>query len=59
MMGFSMPLPQKVLATPWLGWSVAGLFYSLIMLHWVEFAGFDLSLIAPLSEAELCWEDGD
>lgn len=50
MMGLSVPLPQKALAAAWLGWSGAGLFYSLIMLHWVEFAGSDLSLIAPLPE---------
>lgn len=57
MMSFSMALPKKVLAALWLGWSVAGLFYSLIMLHWVKF-GFDSSLAAPLSGAGLCWEDG-
>lgn len=59
MMGFPTPLPRKFLTAPWLGWSVAELFYSLTMFHWVEFAGFDLSLTAPLSGAELCQEDGD
>lgn len=59
MMGLPVPLPQKVLAVPLLGWSVAGLFYSLIMLHWVELSGFVSSLTVSLSEAGLCWEDED
>lgn len=53
MMGFSVALPLKALATPWLGWPVAGLFYSPVILHWAVCAGFESSLTVPLSGAEL------
>lgn len=42
-----------------LGWSAAGLFYSLVILHWAVCAGFDSSLTVPLSGAGLCQDDGD
>lgn len=53
------PFPKRFLAVPQLGWSVAGLFYSLIVLHWVKISGFGSSLTVSLSGAGLCWEDED
>lgn len=59
MMGFPIPLLPKFLIDSQLGWSVSGMFYSLITFLWVEFAGFDLFLTAFLSGAGLCQKDGD